>query len=123
MLEVGVTVEEGEAIATPAAQSEDRSEHDAAVATKQDGKAAAVERGVHGTGNVACDRRNPLRIEDSGRRVTHVVVRRYVNTHDTRGAETLVEARPAERVRSIFQSARTKTERRRHIDYQRIHRL
>src|SRR5712691_2358066 len=122
MLEVGVTVQEGKAIAAPAAQREERSEHDAAIAAEQDGEAAGVERGIYGTGNVAGDRRDPLRIQDPGLRVAHVVVWRHVDTHRVRGAEALVEARPPQRVRSVFPPARAKPERRWHLNDLRSHR-
>lgn len=95
MLEVGVTVQEGKAVAASAAKGEQRSEHDAAIAAQQDGKTAGVERGIHGTGNVARDRRDPLRIEDPGLRIAHVVVWRHVNTHRIRGAQALVQGKPS----------------------------
>ena len=68
--------------------------HHAVIAAQQDGEAAGVERGIHGTGNVAGDRCDPLRIQDPGLRVAHAVVGRHVDTHRIRGAEALVEARP-----------------------------
>lgn len=101
MLEVGVTVQERKAIAAPAAKGEERSEHDAAIAAQQDGEAAGVERGIHGTGNVTCDRRDPMRIQDPGLRIADVVVWRHVDTHRILGAEALVQARPPQRVRSV----------------------
>jgi hypothetical protein len=116
-------VKEDKAISPPAAQCEPRSEHNAAIPAQQDGKAVAAERGIHGTGNLARDLCNPLRIEDCGPRVAHVAIGRHVDTHDIRGAEAFVEACPPKRIRSIFQPARTKPERRRDPNDQRIHRL
>jgi nitroreductase len=51
---------------TPAAKGEERAQHDAAIAAQQDGEAAGLKRGSHGTGNVARDRRDPPRIQDPG---------------------------------------------------------
>jgi hypothetical protein len=116
VLEVGVAVQEGKTIAAPAAQCEERSEHNAAIAAEQDGKAAGAERGIDGTGNIAGYRRDPVRIQDPGLRVAHAIVRRHVDTHRVRGAEAPVEARPPQRVRSFFQPARAKPERGRHLN-------
>jgi hypothetical protein len=47
-----------------------------------------------------------VRIQDPGLRVAHLLLWRHVDTHPVGGAEALVQGRPPQRLRSIFQPAR-----------------
>jgi hypothetical protein len=116
VLKVGVAVDEDKAVAAAAPQCEARPEHDAAVTAEHDRETAAVERRVHRGGKAACDRRDPLRIQDPCLRVPDIAVRRHVNVRFIRRAEARMQACRAQRAGSALHAVGTEAKGRRHLD-------
>ena len=121
VLEIGMSVDEGQAVAAPATQRQHRPGHDAAVAAEDDREAAAVKRRIHSGSKVACDSRNPLRIQDPHLRITDITVRRNAHTHLVSRAEARMQASLPQCAGARFHPTRPQAKTGRHVDNEGIH--
>ena len=122
MLEVGVPVQEDQAVAAPPPQGQQRAQDNAAVAAQHHGQPAGLQRGLDDTGHGPGHLGDATGVEDAGSLVTPVVVGGHRHTLRIVAAEEGMQADGPEHLGRPFHAGGAQPQRRGDLDDQRTHR-